>query len=89
MLNYLLPLWCADSLCRTSAQESTEKLRAASETWQSHIKSCILRHPDDPYTGLLAHALGSEDEAQRVRKQQGYTLGASQTPGQHGTAASA
>jgi hypothetical protein len=57
-------------------QESTQKLRAASEAWQKHIKSCIQRDPHDPYVGLLAHALGSEDEAQRVRVEQGYTLGA-------------
>jgi hypothetical protein len=56
-------------------QESAQKLRVASEEWQKHIKSCIQRDPDDPYVGLLAHALGSEDEAQCVRAKQGYTLG--------------
>ena len=81
--HFPLHLRYVDSVCRINLQESAEKLRAASETWQNHIKSCILRDPDDPYVGLLAHALGSEDEAQRVRKQQGYTLGASQTPGWH------
>lgn len=57
-------------------QESTEKLRAASNAWQKHIRSCIQRDPDDPYAGLLAHALGSDDEAQRVREEQGYKMGA-------------
>lgn len=58
-------------------QESAGKLRASSERWQQHIKKCIERDPDDPYFGLLAHALGSEDEAQRLRREQRHTWGMS------------